>query len=97
MPLFQAILLKCHFVFNTGKTKVKGIEIHDHTSNVIKVLKVWLKNLENQEDQERLKESTEKVRKAKISADSFVRFHSDFMGLLLMSENRGIAQVIIFL
>ncbi len=83
-----------YFNVKSGETSDDGLELSDPERKVLEILKLWSRNISNLEDQETLKESMEKTRKAKISAESFVRFHSDFMGLLLMSENRGIAQVV---
>ena len=72
-----------------GSVELKGDE-----TKVKGIIQVWLNNVASIDRRLRLLEKMQKEHEAKISAQPFVRFHSDFVGQLLMSESLGIAKVI---
>ena len=73
----------------SGSVELKGDE-----AKVKGIIQVWLNNVASIDRRLRLLEKMQKEHEAKISAQPFVRFHSDFVGQLLMSESLGIAKVI---
>lgn len=81
------ILFSGHLLFS-GSVELKGEE-----AKVKAIIQVWLDNVASIDRRLRLLEKMQKEHEAKISAQPFVRFHSDFVGQLLMSESLGIAKV----
>jgi hypothetical protein len=53
---------------------------------------MWSDNVASVDRRLRLLERMQKVRQAKMNGEPFIRFHSDFVGQLLMSESLGISQ-----
>lgn len=68
------------------------MSLSDKGDKVKEIIKIWENNLATVDRRLRLLDKLERQRKAKVEASPFVKFHSDFVGQLLMSESLGISQ-----
>ena len=68
------------------------VSLSDKGDQVREIIRIWENNLATVDRRLKLLDKLERQRKVKVEASPFVKFHSDFVGQLLMSESFGMSQ-----
>lgn len=76
----------------TGKIVSDVIQYDAGDTRIKAIIGLWLENVATIDRRLRLLSKMQTMRKAKVSSMPFVRFHSEFVGQLLMSQDKALAK-----